>query len=103
MDAQSSEVVNTQKAVGALGLKAYEIQAFKVTSLIWDVSTPRALVLDPSGQSHRVEIGTEIGVNDGYVAKIREGELIVIEKQKIYGDDGKKKEFFRTQVLKITR
>jgi len=37
------------------------------------------------------------------VAKIREGEVIVIEKKKVYGDDGKMKEFFRTQVLKITR
>jgi len=102
---KSSEVFNDAptKALGAIGLKAYDIQALKVTSLIWDVDSPRALVLDPSGQSHRVEVGTELGRNEGYVAKIREGELIVIEKQKVSGDDGTKEELFRTQVLKMAR
>ena len=98
-----NEATSAKKVIGAVGLKAYDIQALKVTSLIWDVDIPRALVLDPSGQSHRVEVGTEIGRNDGYVAKIREGELIVIEKQKVSGDDGRKEELFRTQVLKMAR
>ena len=96
--------INVQKATGMVGgLKAYDIEALKVTSLIWDVNTPRALILDPTGQSHRVEVGTKIGRNDGYVAKIREGELIVIEKQKISGDNGEKEELFKTQVLKMLR
>jgi len=103
---QNAELFNKaapEKALGAVGLKAYDVQALRVTSLIWDVNAPRALVLDPSGQSHRVVVGTEIGRNDGYVAKIREGELVVIEKQKVAGDDGKDAELFRTQVLKMAR
>jgi Tfp pilus assembly protein PilP len=92
-----------EKAVGLVGLKAYDLRALKLTSLIWKADNPRALIVDPTGQSHRVEVGTELGKNQGYVAKIREGELVVIEKQKVSGDDGKKQELFRTQVLKIAR
>ena len=92
-----------EKAVGLVGLKAYDLRVLKLTSLIWRADNPRALIVDPTGQSHRVEVGTELGKNQGYVAKIREGELVVIEKQKVSGDDGKKEELFRTQVLKIAR
>ena len=85
-----------------MGLKAYDLQALRVTSLIWDVEVPKALVLDPAGQTHHVQVGSAIGRNQGYVAKIREGELVVVEKQKALGGE-EQEELFRTQVLKMAR
>lgn len=85
------------------GLLAYDLESLTLTSLLWSVDEPRALIKDPSGQTHKVKEGVLIGRKDGYIAKIREGEVVVVEKELVRGEDGLEKEIFKTQVLKMER
>lgn len=59
-----------------------DLDKLEVVGIIWEVANPRALVMDPGDPEHRVHIitkRTKIGRNNGYVAAIREGEIVVIE------------------------
>lgn len=85
------------------GLLAYDLESLTLTSLLWDVDDPRALIKDPTGQTHKVKEGVLIGRKDGYIAKIREGEVVVVEKELVRGEDGLEKEIYKTQVLKMGR
>lgn len=85
------------------GLLAYDLESLKLTSLLWNIDEPRALIKDPTGQTYKVKEGVLIGRKDGYIAKIREGEIVVVEKELVRGEDGLEKEIFKTQVLKMER
>lgn len=83
------------------GLEGYEMDSFFLTAIIWDVKRPKALLRDPSGVTYYVEEGTRIGRYGGYVAEIREGEVILIEPN---AKEGEKEEvYYRTLVLKLGR
>lgn len=84
------------------GLEGFDIEAYEVTSILWDTKSPKALVKDPAGETHLVEKGVRIGRRDGYVAEIREGELIIVQKE-VLNEKESSKPVFRTQVLKIGR
>lgn len=60
-------------------LQAYDISEFKLLGIIWQVKDPKAMVLDPAGKTHLIRKQTKIGRNNGFVAAIREGEVIVVE------------------------
>lgn len=60
-------------------LQKYELNKLEVLAILWDVSHPRAMIKDPSGEIHLVTRGQKIGPNDGYIVAIREGELVVME------------------------
>ena len=62
-----------------MALQKFPLSAMKVTGIIWDVSRPKAMVLDPNGSTHIVGLNAKIGNNNGYVAVIREGEIVVVE------------------------
>lgn len=83
------------------GLEGYDLEAFKITTVLWDIKYPKALVKSPNDEIFVVEEGTKIGRNSGYVAKIREGEVVVIESTMPNGETGRK--FYKTQVLKLGR
>lgn len=83
------------------GLEGYDLGAFEVTAVLWNVKFPKALVKSPNDEVFVVEEGTKIGRNSGYVAKIREGEVVVIESSMPDGETGRK--FYKTQVLKLGR
>ena len=80
-------------------LQAYALSELKIVGIIWDVGRPKALVLDPSGKSHIVVENTKLGKDYGYVAAIREGEIIVVEP--IQDAEGKKG--YQTKVLKLSK
>lgn len=67
-------------------LQKYELDRLQIVGILWEVRTPRAMVRDPDGFVHTVVKNTLIGRNEGYVATIREGEIVVIETRY---DDGK--------------
>lgn len=73
-------------------LQRYEVEKLQVVGILWDVRTPRAMIKDPEGAVHTIVKNSKLGRNEGFVAAIREGEVVVVET--IY-DDGK--------VLKETR
>jgi len=91
----------TQLKSKQTGLEGYDLDAFQVTTVLWSIKHPKALVKSPNNEVYEVEEGTKIGRNSGYVAKIREGEIVVVETTMPNGESGQK--FYKTQVLKLGR
>lgn len=62
-----------------LPLQGFNLSDLKLTAIIWDVSHPKAMIIDPDSKVHIVGPNTKIGKNNGYIAAIREGEIVVVE------------------------
>ena len=58
---------------------AFDVSQFKLLGIIWQVKDPKAMVIDPGGRTHLIRRQTRIGRNNGFVAVIREGEVIIVE------------------------
>lgn len=68
-------------------LQRYEVDQYQLVGIIWGVERPRALVQDPEGVGHVMEVGTYIGKNWGKVTRIGSDEVVVTEEyQTIRGD-----------------
>jgi len=68
-------------------LQRYEIDQYTLVGIIWGVDRPRALVQDPEGVGHVMEVGTYIGKNWGKVTRITSAEVVVTEEyQNLRGD-----------------
>lgn len=79
-------------------LQKYDLDQLKLVGIIWGVSQPKAMLTDPTGRGHVVKINDRIGRNNGYVARIREGEVVVIESFK--GLDGRVS--YQTKIMKLS-
>ncbi len=79
-------------------LQKVALGELKLVGIIWDVGKPKALVADPAGKSHIIVENSKIGTERGYVAAIREGEVIVVEP--LISPEGLKS--FQTKVLKLS-
>ena len=65
---------------GPLGpLQLHEIDSYRLRGIIWNITAPRALVEDPDGMGHVVDLGTLIGKNWGKVTQIKPEEIIITE------------------------
>ena len=62
-----------------LPLQSYNIEQLRLIGIIWDVRHPKAMIKDPDGKTHIVGPNTKIGPKNGYIAVIREGEMVVVE------------------------
>ena len=60
-------------------LQKYEIDQYVLVGIIWGIDRPRALVEDPEGVGHVMELGTYIGRNWGKVTQISGNEVTVTE------------------------
>lgn len=68
-------------------LQRYEVDQYQLVGIIWGIERPRALVQDPEGVGHVMEVGTYIGKNWGKVTRISAEEVVVTEEyQTIRGD-----------------
>lgn len=68
-------------------LQRYEVDQYMLVGIIWGVDRPRALVQDPEGVGHVMEVGTYIGKNWGKVTQISDKAVIVTEEyQTIHGE-----------------
>lgn len=68
-------------------LQRYEVDQYQLVGIIWGIERPRALVQDPEGVGHVMEVGTYIGKNWGKVTRINANEVVVTEEyQNIRGD-----------------
>jgi len=79
-----------------LPLQQYDVDQLKLIGIIWDVADPKAMFVDPKGQVHVVRRDERIGRKNGYIAVIREGEVVVVEAVNVRGDF-----MYSTRVLKI--
>ncbi len=78
-------------------LQKFELDQLKLVGVIWDVKTPKAMLLDPSGHGYVVTVNERVGRNNGYIARIREGEIVVIEN--VTGTEGKTN--YITKLMKL--
>ncbi len=60
-------------------LEQYDLKALEIVAIVWDNAKPKALIQDPDKGIHSVVKGQRIGKNEGYIAEIREGEIVVVE------------------------
>lgn len=70
-----------------IGLQKFDLSSLKLLGIVWDVKRPRAMISDPQGKVHVVGPNAKIGLRNGYIAVIREGEIVVVET--IEGDAGR--------------
>ena len=66
--------------------------------MLWDVKEPKALFQDPEAEIHSLGRDDSIGNRNGYIAAIREGEVVVVEAIRKRGDI-----IYRTKVVRIER
>ncbi len=81
-----------------LPLQRFDLAQLRLVGIIWDVKHPKAMIKDPTGNTHVVGTNTKVGPRNGYIAVIREGEMVVVETQE---QDGKL--VSSAQVVKIAR
>jgi type IV pilus assembly protein PilP len=81
-----------------LPLQQFDLNQIRLVGIIWDVAHPKAMLKDPSGKTHIVGQNTKIGPRNGYIAVIREGEMVVVE---TIDRDGKL--ISTSQVVKIAK
>ena len=62
-----------------LPLQKFRLDELQLIGIIWDVARPRAMVKDPQNKIHVLGPNAKIGSQNGYIASIREGEIVVIE------------------------
>ena len=67
------------RGAGRLPTQQYEIDQYQLTGIVWGIDRPRALVQDPDGMGHVLELGTYIGKNWGKVTQINSGSVIITE------------------------
>lgn len=79
-------------------LQRWELERLQVVGILWDVRTPRAMIKDPNGSVYTVMKNSKVGRNEGFIAAIREGEVVVIET--IYGEGQPTKE---TRVMELKK
>lgn len=62
-----------------LPLQKNRLSEYKLKGLLWKTERPLAVFADPKGAEFRLEIKDYIGENFGYIASIREKEVVVIQ------------------------
>jgi len=65
-------------ACGADPLQCFAVEQLNLTGVVWG-DRPRALLEDPSGGSHVVELGTYVGNRWGRITLIESGSVVVTE------------------------
>lgn len=69
-----------------LPLQRFDIEELKLIGIMWNISEPKAMFVDPNAQIHVVGKDERIGRNNGYIAVIREGEVVIVEATRRKGD-----------------
>jgi type IV pilus assembly protein PilP len=76
----------------------WDLEQLKLVGIMWDIKDPKAMFLDPEEEVMILGRDESIGNRNGYIAAIREGEVVVVEAIRKRGDI-----IYRTRVLRIER
>ncbi len=57
----------------------YNLDGFILKGLIWKATNPRAIFQGPGNKEYRLTVKDHIGENFGYIATIREREVVIIQ------------------------
>ena len=69
-------------------LEKFDVKTLRVVAIVWSNEKPKALIQDPDKGLHSVVVGQRIGKNEGYIAEIREGEVVIFELFDLTADFG---------------
>jgi len=61
-------------------LLTLEVGQLEVMGIMWNTSQPRAVVQDSQQRTYTIFKNSRVGRNEGIVADIREGEVVIVEK-----------------------
>lgn len=81
-----------------LPLQRFDIDELKLVGVIWNVPNPKAMFTDPTNRVHILGKDDRIGRNNGYIAVIREGEVVIVETVTVRGELA-----YSTRVLQLPR
>lgn len=62
-----------------LPLQRFNLNEIQLVGIIWGVEKPQAMFMDPTKRVHIIGKNERIGRNNGYIAVIREGEVVIVE------------------------
>ncbi len=79
-------------------LERYELNELRLAGIMWDVKSPKAMIIDPQGEVHVIGKDDRIGRKRGYIAVIREGEVVVVETSSFNGENT-----YSSRVLRIEK
>jgi type IV pilus assembly protein PilP len=69
-----------------LPLQRFDVNELRLIGIMWNVKDPKAMFVDPNSQIHVVGKDYRVGRNNGYIAVIREGEVVIVEATRRKGD-----------------
>ena len=76
----------------------FDLDQLKLVGVMWDIRDPKAMFMDPEAEVLVLGRDEGIGNRNGYIASIREGEVVVVEAIRKRGDI-----VYKTRVLRIER
>jgi type IV pilus assembly protein PilP len=76
----------------------FDLEQLQLIGIMWDVKDPKAMFVDPEKEILVLGRDESIGNRNGYIAAIREGEVVVVEAVRKRGDI-----IYRTRVLRMER
>jgi type IV pilus assembly protein PilP len=76
----------------------YALEELRLVGVMWEIKDPKAMFMDPDNEVLVLGRDESIGNRNGYIAAIREGEVVVVEAIRKRGDI-----IYRTRVLRIER
>lgn len=60
----------------------FELSQYRLTAVITGTTQPRALVEDPSGMGHVLQVGSKLGRNNGRVTRITPSGVLLVEQHR---------------------
>ncbi len=79
-------------------LERFELEEIKLVGIMWEIKAPKAMFIDPQGEVHVLSKDDRIGRKHGYIAAIREGEVVVVEPNSFAGEGA-----FSTRILQLEK
>lgn len=76
----------------------FDLDQLSLVGIMWDVKDPKAMFTDPDNEVIVLGRDEGIGNKNGYIASIREGEVVVVEATRKRGDL-----IYKTRTLRIER
>lgn len=68
-----------KKEIELSELQSLDLSTVQLVAVVWDTASPRAMIRTRGGSLHTLRRNTKVGRNNGVVAAIREGEVVILE------------------------
>lgn len=81
-----------------LPLQQFDLDQLQLLGVIWRVNNPKAMIKDPNERVYVVSKDERVGRNNGYVAVIRESEVVIVEAPVTNGEV-----IYQTRILRLPR